>query len=196
MARICITPRVEGSGGMASFRLKFEEGLRARGVEFTHDLSEPSESVLVIGGTRRLLPLWRARRRGARIVQRLDGINWVQRARWTGARYHLRAETGNALLALIRARFADRVVYQSHFIQSWWEGWYGSARVPARVIHNGVDLNAYSPSGVTVPPPPYRFGGGGQPGRRVGHRSARRRRPGRSALENRHGRAGHRRARR
>ncbi|HVN14285.1 MAG TPA: glycosyltransferase, partial [Anaerolineales bacterium] len=157
MSRICIVPRVEGSGGMASFRLKFEVGLHARGVDVTHDLSEPSDAVLVIAGTKNLLPLWRAKCRGLRIVQRLDGINWVQRARWTGPRYHLRAEYGNAMLSFIRARFADCVIYQSQFIRGWWEKWYGPARAPVRVILNGVDLNVYSPASEIPAHPPYRL---------------------------------------
>jgi len=132
---------------MASFRLKFEQGLRARGVDVTHDLSAKADAVLVIAGTRNLLPLRKARQRGQRIVQRLDGINWVQRVRWTGPRYHLRAEYGNAMLALIRAHFADRVIYQSQFIRKWWQDWYGAAKVPASVIINGVDLQTYTPDG-------------------------------------------------
>ncbi|MBM3126505.1 MAG: glycosyltransferase family 4 protein, partial [Chloroflexi bacterium] len=147
MKRICIVPRVEGSGGMASFRLKFEQGLRSRGIEVAHTLDQKAAAVLVIGGTRTLWSLLRARRRGVRIVQRLDGINWVQRVRWAGLRYHLRAEYGNALLALIRRGLASSVVYQSRFIRSWWEGWYGVASVPSCVILNGVNLNGYSPHG-------------------------------------------------
>jgi len=147
MSRICIVPYAEGTGGMASFRLKFEQGLHARGIDVTHDLSAKSDAVLVIAGTRDLLPLWRARRRGQKVVQRLDGINWVQRVRWTGPRYHLRAEYGNLMLSLIRARFADRVIYQSQFIRKWWEDWYGMATVPASVIINGVDLQVYTPNG-------------------------------------------------
>jgi glycosyltransferase involved in cell wall biosynthesis len=147
MPKICIVPHVEGSGGMASFRLKFEQGLRTRNIEVTHDLSDKSDAVLVIAGTRNLIPLWRARQRGQRIVQRLDGINWVQRVRWAGVRYTVRAEYGNAMLALIRARFADHVIYQSQFIRKWWEDWYGVAKVPATVIINGVDLQTYTPNG-------------------------------------------------
>ena len=109
---------------MASFRLKFEQGLRARGVDVTHDLSEKSDAVLVLAGTRNLLPLRKARQRGQRIVQRLDGINWVQRVRWAGVKYTVRAEYGNAILSFIRARFADRVIYQSQFIRKWWEDKY------------------------------------------------------------------------
>ena len=137
---------------MASFRIKFEQGLRKRGIDFTYDLSANSDAILVIAGTRFLPDLWRARRRGMCVVQRLDGINWVQRVRWTGARYHLRAEYGNAILALIRGRFADRVIYQSQFIRKWWDDWYGVAKAPASVIINGVDLNVYSPNGTDERP--------------------------------------------
>jgi len=147
MSKICIVPRVEGTGGMASFRLKFEQGLRARAVDVTHDLSAKSDATLVIAGTRNLLPLWKARQRGQRIVQRLDGVNWVQRVRWAGLKYTVRAEYGNAMLSLIRARFAGHVIYQSQFIRKWWEDWYGVAHVPASVIINGVDLQTYTPNG-------------------------------------------------
>jgi glycosyltransferase involved in cell wall biosynthesis len=132
---------------MASFRLKFEQGLKARGIDVTHDLDENSDAILVIAGTRFLPQLWRAQRRGIRVVQRLDGVNWVQRVKWSGLKYTVRAEYGNLMLALIRNYFADRVVYQSQFIRKWWEDWYGTAKAPATVIINGVDLQTYTPAG-------------------------------------------------
>ncbi len=145
MQRIGIIPAVEGIGGMASFRLKLEAGLQARGLTVTHRPEEATEAVLVIGGTRNLPALWRARRRGVRIVQRLDGINWVHRKRKTGWRHFLRAEYGNALLALIRARLASHILYQSEFSRRWWEDWYGRTPVSCSVVLNGVDLQRYSP---------------------------------------------------
>lgn len=148
MLRICIVPRVEGRGGVTSFRLKFEEGLRARGIDVTYDLSQPADVVLVLAGTRKLGSLWRARRRGMRIVQRLDGINWVHRVRWAGLRYTVRAIYGNANLSFIRNRLAGHVIYQSQFIKHWWEDWYRPARVPSSVIINGVELNRYTPHGL------------------------------------------------
>jgi len=148
MPRICIVPRVEGPGGVTSFRLKFEEGLRARGVDVINDPSQEADSILVLAGTRKLLPLWKARRRGTRIVQRLDGLNWVHRVRWAGPRYTVRAIYGNANLSFIRRRLADHVIYQSQFIEHWWDDWYRPARVPSTVILNGVDLNRYTPHGL------------------------------------------------
>ena len=148
MSSICIVPRVDGLAGVASFRLKFENGLRSRGVDVTHDLSQPADAILVLAGTRHLLPLRKAHAVGTRIVQRLDGLNWVQRVRWAGLRYTLRAIYGNANLSFIRARFANHVIYQSQFIKGWWEDWYRAARVPSSVILNGVDLSGYTPNGL------------------------------------------------
>lgn len=155
MSRICIVPRVEGLAGVASFRLKFEDGLRARNIEVTHDPSKPVEAILVLAGTRHLLPLWRARRRGVRIVQRLDGINWVHRVHWAGLRYTIRAIYGNANLSFIRRRLVDHVIYQSQFIKRWWEDCYHPARVPSSVILNGVDLDRYTPNGLHERPSGY-----------------------------------------
>ena len=83
-----------------------------------------------------------------RIVQRLDGINWVHRVRWAGLLYTVRAIYGNANLSFIRRRFANQVIYQSQFIKRWWEDWYGIARIPSSVILNGVDLSRYTPEGL------------------------------------------------
>lgn len=148
MPRICIVPRVEGPGGVTSFRLKFEDGLRARGVDVTNDSSDQADAILVLAGTRQLLPLRTAHRRGVRIVQRLDGINWIHRIHWAGLRYSLRAIYGNRNLAFIRARLADHIIYQSQFVRHWWEDWYRPARVPVSVTLNGADLNRYTPHGL------------------------------------------------
>ena len=132
---------------MASFRGKFEAGLSRRGITVTHQAGERCDAILVIGGTRNLVPLWRARRRGVRIVQRLDGINWIQRRRNTGVRHYIRAEYGNLILALIRSRIATAVLYQSEFTRRWWNEWYGRQASAWSVVHNGVDLEVYQPHG-------------------------------------------------
>ncbi len=152
MQKICILPRVEGIGGMASFRIKFETGLKSRGLQVTYDPDQNPDALLVIAGTRHLAALRRARRRGVRIVQRLDGINWIHRKRKTGLKHFLRAEYGNLLLSYIRSRLATHILYQSEFSRGWWEDWYDIPPAPAAVVHNGVDLEAYSSKGAGVPP--------------------------------------------
>jgi glycosyltransferase involved in cell wall biosynthesis len=151
--RICVLPRLSGVGGMVSFRAKFTSGLQDRGIGVSNDLTdEPYDAILVIGGTRQLAGLWRARKRGIPIIQRLDGFNWLHRKLRTGLRHFLRAEWGNRILSIIRARLADRIIYQSEFVRGWWERVYGPTPVPYNVVLNGVDLASYSPNGPGVLP--------------------------------------------
>ncbi|MFH1184931.1 MAG: glycosyltransferase family 4 protein [Chloroflexota bacterium] len=137
---------------MATFRHTFEAELARRAIAVTHDPQDECDALLVIAGTRHLLPLLGARRRHVRVVQRLDGINWVHRRRNTGARHFLRAEYGNLILSLIRARIATHILYQSDFTRRWWDGWYGKPGTPSSVVHNGVDLDEFRPEGSGQPP--------------------------------------------
>jgi len=148
MSRICIIPDITGIGGTASFRYKLEYGLSTAGVESSFNLEdEPYQAVLVIGGTRQLANIHRIKQKGIRIVQRLDGINWIHRRKFTGFRHSIRAELRNLLQSTIRRHLARHIVYQSGFAQNWWEDWYGPTKLPFSTIHNGVDLDVYSPSG-------------------------------------------------
>ncbi|HVN55075.1 MAG TPA: glycosyltransferase family 4 protein [Anaerolineaceae bacterium] len=145
--RIGLVPRLSGVGGPSSFNQKFSAGLASRGIEVTADLDDPAlAAVLVNGGARRLDLLWRVRRQGIPLVQRLDGINWIHRRRFTSLRHFLRSEQNNWLLAFIRRRLATRIVYQSQFTRAWWQRLYGPISSPSSVVYNGVDLEMYHPS--------------------------------------------------
>jgi glycosyltransferase involved in cell wall biosynthesis len=115
-------------------------------------MDSPYAAILVIGGTKDLPGLWKASRHDVRIVQRLDGMNWIHRKRRTGLRHYLRAEYGNFILSLIRSRLANHIVYQSEFSQQWWQQVHGADRGTHSVVYNGVDLEAYSPNGSGEPP--------------------------------------------
>jgi glycosyltransferase involved in cell wall biosynthesis len=121
-------------------------GLSARGVEVELGFEAgPGSTLLIVGGTRHLPALLRARRRGARLVQRLNGMNWIHRRLPTGVRHYLRAEVNNLLLRLIRDRLAEAVIYQSRFAQAWWEREVGPASAAAAVVYNGVPLEEFHP---------------------------------------------------
>jgi glycosyltransferase involved in cell wall biosynthesis len=150
--RVCLIPKLIGLGGMVSFQGKLVEGLTARGIDVSFSLDDrPYQAVLVIGGIRDLAGLWRARRQGLPVVQRLDGMNWLHRKRYTGVKHYIRAEYGNWLLSLIRAQLATKIVYQSSFSKQWWEQTHGPTHVPCDVIYNGVDLNRYRPESASQP---------------------------------------------
>jgi len=146
--QICLVPKLQGLGGMVSFQAKFINGLADRKIPYTFDLTDSGNSaILVIGGTRQLWRLWLAKRRGARIVQRLNGMNWLHKVEKTPFRAALRAEMNNQVLAFIRRFLANEIVYQSSFSQDWWDRVFGKPPKPTRVAYNGVDLEKYSPAG-------------------------------------------------
>ncbi len=147
-ARICILPHLQGVGGPVSFRARLTAGLAARGVTLVDDPRDPAlDAVLMIGGTSRVADLLAAKRHGVRVVQRLNGMNWIHRKRYTSWKHFLKSEWNNRLLAWIRGRIADHIVYQSQFAATWWQTVHGSTRASHEVIYNGVDLNAFSPQG-------------------------------------------------
>ena len=151
--QICLVPKLSGLGGMVSFQAKLIQGLTARGLPYTFDLSDhQNTAILIIGGTRQLLKVWRAKRRGVRLYQRLNGMNWMHRVEKTSLRLAVKAEANNLTLAFIRRTLADGIIYQSGFSQNWWDQVYGQAGVPTHVVFNGVDLGQYSPEGKGAPP--------------------------------------------
>lgn len=144
--RILIIPKVNGIGGMVSFKNKFTSGARKVGVEIIDEFDhEPISAVLVIGGTKEIWRLVKLRSKGVKITQRLDGINWIHKIRPTGLKHKLRAEYGNFILAFIRRWIANEIIYQSEFSRWWWNERYGVLEKPSVVIHNGVDTADYVP---------------------------------------------------
>ena len=151
--QICLVPKLKGLGGTASFQMKFVQGLAARKIPWTFDLNHPANTaVLVIAGTRHLWQLQQTKRRGVKIVQRLDGINWIHRVDRTPIKGFLRAEINNRILATIRRRTADEIVYQSQFSQDWWNRVFGKIPMPSNMVYNGVDLEQYAPHSSQNPP--------------------------------------------
>ena len=145
---ICILPKLKGPGGPSSFQAKLIHGLSALGIGTHHDPHTPgTQAVLVIGATRQFGDLLYAKRNHIRIIQRLDGMNWLHKRQSTGWKHYLRSERMNLQLSFIRRWLADEIVYQSNFTRDWWNTVYGSLRKPNRVIHNGVDLNTFTPKG-------------------------------------------------
>ena len=145
--QICLVPKLTGLGGTASFQAKLIDGLNSRGIQHTYQIADPENTaILVIGGTRRLWQLWRARQRGVRVVQRLNGINWMHKVGKTSLRFFLRSEINNKLIAFIRRHLINHIVYQSNFCRDWWHDEFRKLPVSYQVTYNGVDLSRYSPT--------------------------------------------------
>lgn len=143
--RVCLTPQV-GGGGPASFQMRLQAEFERLGVGTTFDPRErPLDAVLVFAGTKDLPALAKCRRDRVRVIQRLDGINWLYRVSPRSAGHTLRSVLWNIQLRAIRSRFADRIVYQSGFARDLWERKFGKSAAEARVIYNGVALAEYPP---------------------------------------------------
>jgi glycosyltransferase involved in cell wall biosynthesis len=141
--RVCLTPRV-GGGGPASFQARLQTEFGRLGIETTFDPRErPLDAALVFAGTKDLPALVGCRRDRIRVIQRLDGINWLYRVSPRSVRHTLRSVLWNWQLRVIRSRLADRIVYQSEFARGLWERKFGKGAAAARVIYNGVALDEY-----------------------------------------------------
>ena len=150
---ICLFPRLEHTGGPSSFQKKLTTCLSREGIEVHFDPERSdTAAILVVGGSSHLLQLSNAKKRGIRIVQRLDGMNWLHKKTYTGIKHYLHAEWNNHVLSTIRKNYADAIVYQSDFTRNWWNRVYGEASVENTVIHNGVDLELFTPDGKGEPP--------------------------------------------
>lgn len=154
--KICLVPKLEGLGGMVSFQAKFIQGLEDRNISYTFDITDPNNTaVLVIGGTRHIWQLWRAKGRGVRIVQRLNGMNWLHKVEKTPLPAAFKSEFNNQTLAFIRRFLATHIIYQSQFSRDWWRREFREISTPANVVYNGVDLTQYTPQGPEERPDEY-----------------------------------------
>ena len=137
-------PHPPGGGGPGSFQTRFEKALRSEGAEIAYAGSNiRPDVVFVVGGTKRIIWLLRLKWKGVPIIHRLDGLAWLHRRKgWITFLY---GEWGNFLFKFIHSFIATHVVYQSKFVNHWWDrsGW----RKPKNysIIYNGVDLEELKP---------------------------------------------------
>jgi glycosyltransferase involved in cell wall biosynthesis len=140
-------PHRPGAGGPGSFQSRLQCEFENRGWEvcFFSDKDIRPDVILIIGGTRRLLRLHGLRRQGVPVILRLDGIFWLHRKIWPGLLFFLISESRNFLVKALHAFFCDWVIYQSKFVEHWWQeqGW--RITHDYSVLHNGVDLDDFRP---------------------------------------------------
>ncbi len=146
MKTVCIPGDYGGFGGPGIFQKNLTQQLEQYGIGVTNDLNHrPLDAVCIIAAQRNLAKIWRCKRQGIRIVQRLNGINWMHRVVPTTIGHKIKAITANWLCAFIRRRMADHVVYQSVFSNELWETRFGQIKIPTSIVHNGVNLETFRP---------------------------------------------------
>lgn len=142
-------PHKAGFGGPGNFQSRFEHQLLKMGHCVTYAENEDwPDIVLVVGGTKKLKWLRSCKRKGIPIVYRLDGINWLHRVPGSNQRTikgWYKSTIINLLYKYTHAYLADHIIYQSKFVNNWWQlvGW--NRFKPFTIIYNGVNLNEFIP---------------------------------------------------
>ena len=125
------------SGGPGTFKDNIEQFLYSKNIQILHPESKiKPDIVFVISATRHFFTLIKFKIIGIKIIQRLDGINWMHKHRTTGLKNFLKSELINLQMNFIRKWIADKVVYQSDYVRQVWDDRYGKIN-HSLIIHNG-----------------------------------------------------------
>lgn len=132
-------PHPPGAGGPGSFQIRFEEQLKANNWVISYKANN-ADAVFVVGGTRKLFWLWKMKRKGIPIIYRLDGIPWLHRKKKVSFKTYCKVELMIITNKFIHAFLADKIVYQSEFVEQWWNKEAWRFKKKASIIYNGVNL--------------------------------------------------------
>lgn len=134
-------------GGPSSFQFRLECMLREKGysVMYADDkLKKNSSVIIVVGGTKKFFWLFKAKIKGIKIIQRLDGIDTYEFRFKDGIKNFIKSRLIHFIIKFIRKRLANHIIYQSLYVKKVWEDRVGRFQNQS-VIYNAVNLNEFYP---------------------------------------------------
>lgn len=136
-----------GLGGPSSFQLRFQNELVKRGwkIVYPEDNGVP-DIIMVVGSTSKIVWLLRMKRKGAKVLHRLDGMTWRIFVKYAGVKSTIMGSITNVLVNTIRSYIADYIVYQSIFARDWWLRKRGQSKADSTIIYNGTSLDVFVPT--------------------------------------------------
>jgi len=138
--------RPSSLGGAGSFQERITEVFINRGLSIVYPEDNIVPDVIfLIGGTRKIFWLYKCKIKGAKIIHRLDGINWRHAHYNFFSKRRFVSMYRNFNVFFIRSYLSDHIVYQSDFVKNWWESEYCYLQKPSSIIRNGVDINKFYP---------------------------------------------------
>lgn len=144
--RVVFPHKASFNGGPGTFQNLITNSLKNAGaIILPNGSEEKADLVFLIGGTRRLKWLKNHKKRGAKVLQRLDGINWRHRVDKYPLKYKIISISRNKITAYIRKHFTDYIIYQSEFVEDWWIKKFGDAKIKSHIIYNGTNVNIFKP---------------------------------------------------
>ena len=127
-------------GGAGTFQSIFEKFLINKSCTLTYYGENTKPDVcFVISSTRHVDHLIYSKICGLKIVQRLDGFNWIRPFKSIVLKNKIKMIIQNFSMNIIRKYLADEVVYQSNFVKSSWEKKFGLSKKRSHVILNCAD---------------------------------------------------------
>jgi glycosyltransferase involved in cell wall biosynthesis len=138
--KIFLPFKVKDIGGTSTFAQKFAQGMHDAGHEVVFEYTEDYDVLFLIVQCP-LEYVRDAKRRGKKIVQRLDGTYYWTVSGWKFPLMNLKA-------AIIRHFFTDVTIYQSEYSRESANRFLGKKRRDTyEIIYNGVDLELFTPKG-------------------------------------------------
>ncbi|KKU48146.1 hypothetical protein A3H10_03505 [Candidatus Uhrbacteria bacterium RIFCSPLOWO2_12_FULL_46_10] len=137
--KVCIPFKINDVGGSSTFVKNFINQLKGKGIEITDNPKEHSDIFFVMT-SRPLIEIWKAKQRGVKIVQRLDGVYYY-------AVHGIKYLFLNIRMRFIHQYLADYVIYQSKYSRVCCNLFLGQSRAPWNIIYNGIDTDMFSPDG-------------------------------------------------
>jgi len=137
---LTLDPHATTGGGSVSFARVLAEWLPRAGVTVGFDAAEAVDAILVFSHHGDVGTLKRQRRRGVKILHRLDERRDPGERGWRSRKHRAIARL-NAL--------ADVTVFQSEFVRDNMGALCAAPR--AVVIHNGADISVFTPDGPRLP---------------------------------------------
>lgn len=134
-------PHPPGAGGPGSFQNRFERELKERhwSITYAYEVTNP-DLVFIVGGTRKLVWLLKMKIKGVPIIYRLDGIPWLHKKKKVSFKTYCKVELMIIINKLTHAFLADKIVYQSKFVEQWWKKEAWRFKKNTSIIYNGVNL--------------------------------------------------------
>lgn len=141
-AKLIVFPHPPGSGGPGSFQSRFEQELQIIGwrVAYEGGTNEIPDAILIVGGTKKIFWLIRMKFKNVPIIYRLDGLAWLHKKKKLGIKKRVVTDFQNLLLKITHGFIANKIIYQSKFVEQWWRR--DGLRIPkeTHVIYNGIKI--------------------------------------------------------
>jgi len=134
-------------GGPGSFQIRFSEELIKNGIKILEPSSnERPDIIFVVGGTKRVLWLLFNKLKKVKIVHRIDGLDSNFKFDIFNLKFNVLKLIRNLNVIIIANILADKIIFQSRYISSYWKYFLINRFTSKTVIYNGVNIDYFKPN--------------------------------------------------